>query len=208
MTKVIRGLIGCLCMGMINVSCSSQNISKIAADTIVRDIPKPYQSEHYQQITHAWEQQLDLPVIENGYNGLQIRIWNGIGYNGKLIILTTEDSIWHSKLYEFSYGRNGHDDSISITKFSSVQDIQKPLSESFINAIFKLGIMDLPDWHMLPDYDPSMGGGAITFQIADKKHYRIYGYADVKENSEKFFQAKNVVEIKKLIEKELKIELY
>ena len=61
-------------------SCESQVI-KIGnlenSDTISRDIPKAFQNKTTRDKNNSLNNALGLKTLENGFDGLQIRIWRG-----------------------------------------------------------------------------------------------------------------------------------
>ena len=71
----------------------------------------------------------------------------------------------------------------------------------FVKKIFGLGVITLPDFSDIPDYDPATDGMFIDVEIATKEYYRIYTYLQPK--TKKHIKEANALEtILKLIEEE------
>jgi hypothetical protein len=69
------------------------------SDTISRDIPKGFQNKTTRDKNNTLNNALGLNTLENGFDGLQIRIWRGyiVKDTGQLFILTNKNSKWSAE---------------------------------------------------------------------------------------------------------------
>lgn len=179
-------------------------------DTIERDIPlgKDGKPVIYYQRKDEIERKAGLNTIENGYNQLQIRLWYGYSFNdtSQLVILKNNKSNWIAELYTLKYKYNMSSDSIlSITKEVVKRN---PISgwQSFIESLTKLEILNLPDYHLMPEYYLYTDEGEVTVEIATPQKYRIYHYPSPVLRQDRIWQAKNMKQILILIENEYKFK--
>src|SRR4051812_22871533 len=103
-TKVFLLLL-CLCC---LYSCKEQTpvikLNHNLSDSFSRDIPSYYLNSSFKKRHNELIKSLGLKSLENGFNGLQIRIWRGAPFveETRLIILTQIDSSWTAQLVMFN----------------------------------------------------------------------------------------------------------
>lgn len=171
-----------------------------------KDIPPNKWDTSYFKIKKGIESNLGIGSIENGSKDLQIRIWRGFPHTDfmQLSIFSKRDNNWSAYLYNLVLHYNRDFDSIiAITK----DLVEKPPCsgwDSFADSLFKLDVLYLPDDSKIENYHDnlSMDSETITIEIATENNYRIYSYADVKNSSHKTKNAKKVLQILELIQKE------
>lgn len=171
-------------------------VNKTIPYGFVRDVPG---EDSYQFINEdAFALQLDS--LEAGYDSLQIRIWLGhsLARVRYVVILKYKDQEWKGQMVSFNnfYGKN--DPGKKVRKVS-------PRSGwgTLIDSLYKLGIVTLPNETAVAGYNCNGGtdGVSYDFEIATSKRYRYYRY-DNPEYCKSFWQARNVLQIASLLEKE------
>lgn len=146
--------------------------------------------------THSKEKskQLGLDSLENGFNGLQIRIWYDVVNvsKQKVVVLTYSKGKWNGKVYY-------------LKELSQAKDVMpKSGWVTFANKLLNLKILTLPDGGDLSDCGDGGGDGSTyNVEIATENHYRYYGYWEPQDYQEKCWQAKNMKEILSLLSKDL-----
>jgi hypothetical protein len=170
-------------------------------DTIIRDIPKEYLNKNTRDKNYSLNKALGLNTLENGFDGLQIRIWRGytIKDTGQLFILTNKNSKWSAELIRFNYFF--FEKGASIGK-SSV--FKEPHSGwySFTKNLFQLQVTDLPDYHSIRNYDLPTDGDGLEVEYANGNKYRMYSYGVPDMYMKEIPEAGKVMQILELIESE------
>jgi hypothetical protein len=78
--------------------------------------------------------------------------------------------------------------------------------DSFLNKLFALQITTLPNKDNIPGLEDGWTDGiSYNVELATKKQYRFYGYHLPDKFQYKYWQAKNMVDILKLVETEFGI---
>lgn len=180
-----------------------------SAKTFEREIPLSSNGrpDIFYTSTKANQLQLELDSLENGFDGLQIRIWYDVAYinKQKVVIISYSKAHWTASVYKMV--------PIWETKdryhFSKKPNNVTPKSgwTNFSNELLNLQILTLPNGN--DDQNCGAGGGdgsTYNVEIATKKHYRYYGYWEPEEYRDKCQQAKNMSDILRLLKKELGIE--
>jgi hypothetical protein len=170
-------------------------------EAITRDIPQSEQNKSTRDRNYKLMNALALKTLENGFDGLQIRIWRGYPNKdtGQLFILTNKNSTWSAELIRFNYFF--FEKGASIGKRSAFRD---PASgwNSFTRKLFKLDITTLPDFHSLPGYDLPTHSDGVEVEYANGNSYRMYTYAVPDMYMHDIPEAGKVVQILELIERE------
>ena len=176
----------------------------------IREIPtfgdgKP---DLFYRLSQQKAKQLKLENLENGYDSLQIRIWYDyslVTYRSLLIIKQT-NSVWSAKAYRMSVDWNA---SKLTEKVAEKQEkILEPKHgwDNFIKQLFALQITTLPNMRDIPGLrDGWTDGVTYNVEVATKEQYRFYGYHLPEKFQDKYWQAKNMVDILKLVQEELEI---
>lgn len=151
--------------------------------------------------------EIGLSSIENGYNGLQIRIWlnHWLAINRHLIILKYMDSVWSGEVVTLTYAYNDSLQEHYIAKKEFKNITPKNGWDRFIELLAKQKILDLPNMNRLPGYDAGDDGIDYVFEIAAPNKYRMYHYWEPSSFKDKFWQAENVLNIGNLLNEELSI---
>jgi len=190
-------------------SCHAQNRPASAKSTLwidpitlfTKEIPAYTDSTviYSYKIKQQDEKKLGLDKLELGFDSLQIRIWHGHSLMTPqyLHVIKRTSEKWEAFQYKIDY----KDDSstVKVTPLS-------PNSgwDNFIQKLLNLKVTTLPNMtdipHLVDDWED---GTYCNIEIATKKAYRFYCYHQASEFSNQFWQAKNVVEILKLISQEL-----
>jgi hypothetical protein len=198
-------------------TCSSQNTNdnkedfkQIVKDSIIKDIPmnsigKP---EFMYQYIRIWEKDNNLPNIENGVDSLEVRFWyhSFVGDTLQLIRIVHDLDKWIAKDYNFwidtaVYWKNTASKEAYRSKI--IELLPKGGWNNFIPKVFSLGLKTLPTDSRIKNYKCDRPINFIHFEVATKNSYRLYSYCEPLANSKNIKEAKNVIDILELVEKEL-----
>jgi hypothetical protein len=152
-----------------------------------------------------------IDSIGNGYDSIQIRVWQVQGLFGhrQLYAFKNDGKRWTGYFYElmidsnFGNGRGSREFlrgpiPFDLTKFKKLNP--KIGWQQFIDSLIILKILDLPDFTKdLGMQTIHSDTSPIIIEIATKHNYRYYTYFDVDFFSDKFWQAKNMFKILMLI---------
>jgi hypothetical protein len=176
-----------------------------AGDTLVKDIPAQMKDGSIITSKHAVEQKLGIDDLTNGYDSLQIRIYCGYAFKRdvQLIVLKNDTHSWTGVIYGFLLPEDKRKDSAMAGETQVKQVTPGSGWNRFVQQLFDLDILTLPDYSAIPGYESVTDGDAVTIEIAGKNHYRIYRYPEPLSAQEKISQAKKVEQIFDLLEKEL-----
>lgn len=188
--------------------CSAQTNNDSTGFT--REIPtfsggKP---DLFYRLSQQKAKQLKLDSLENGYDSLQIRIWYDyslVTYRSLLIIKQT-NSVWSAKGYTMSVDWNWEKLTEKVTKKQEKTLNPKHGWDNFVKQLFALQITTLPNMKDIPGLkDGWTDGVTYNVEVATNKQYRFYGYHLPDKFQDKYWQAKNMVDILELIEVEFEI---
>jgi hypothetical protein len=188
-----------------NGGVSNNKYQSNAGDTLVKDIPEHMKVESVVTSKHAVEQKLGIVDLTNGYDSLQIRIYCGYAFKRdvQLIVLKNDTHSWTGVIYGFLLPEDKRKDSAMAGETQVKQVTPGSGWNRFVQQLFDLDILSLPDYSAIPGYETGTDGDAVTIEIASKNHYRIYRYPEPLSAQEKISQAKRVEQIFDLLEKEL-----
>jgi hypothetical protein len=166
-------------------------------------MPSIAQDSSMQKIRKQVLQLANLQDLQNGFNELQIRVW--LAYSGiveNVLIFAKINNRWEgsSNRLEFSY------DSVT-NQLVSIKRESKLISpksgwQVFTDSLLSFGVADLPDMTDIPGYGIERDGSWITIEYANCKVYRLYSYQTPWALQDKFTQAKKIVDISNLIERQ------
>jgi hypothetical protein len=185
--------------------CSGQ--TKGDTSKFKRDVPKEKEGfpENLTRIydTRQKVKKMKLDNLENGYDSLQIRIWYDyeLKIEKNMLIIKCQNGVWSAISYIYE------DRGDTIAKFRKEHLSPKAGWNSFINELYALKIATLPDMHQIPGMEGGLDGITYNIEYATKYQYRYYGYWGPAEFQDKYWQAKNMVKILNLIEKEFGIKM-
>ncbi len=187
-----------------------------------KEIPKNGDTSIFYKLIQKKARLLSLDSLQNGYDSLEIRIWTNSSepVYSNLIVIKKANSIWTATNYIMSdWERPNTNDSIKIMRIKKLDPIDntdtveiikiknlKPIGswDKFLSKLFALKIMTLPNMNDIPGLvDTWSDEFTYSIELATKNEYRFYNYHCPHNFQDKFWQAKNMVEIKKLIREEL-----
>ncbi len=142
-----------------------------------------------------------LMNYKSGYDSIAIRIWYQYETDEKdLIEIRRHCEGWTGEFIKIiSYAENGK----VYNKIGKKRNLYpKSGWDLFTKKIFELGVITLPDFSDIPDYDPATDGTYIDVEIATKEYYRIYTYLQPRTKKRYIKEANALETILKLIEEE------
>jgi hypothetical protein len=190
------------CKGKHNYQDDLYQFNHPTDTTFKKEIPTTgysYKSDKYK------EKQLGLESLESGFETLQIRLWVDYAlYKGKeLYIIKNKNSKWTAEVYKMMTERSVEgEDSIVSKEIKNVTP--KSGWDSLLTNLVNLKIVTLPNMDNIPGVVDMIDDGVdFNIEIASKYQYRFYGYHVPEQFQDKFWQAKNMAQIVKLIREEL-----
>jgi len=142
-----------------------------------------------------------LRNYKSGYDSIAIRIWYDYATDEKDIIEVRKHCEgWTGDFIKIiNYLENGK-------VYNKIEEKRKLYPKSgwdpFTQKIIRLGIVTLPDFGDIPNYDPAMDGNSIHVEVATKEYYRVYSYLQPKTKKAEIKEANALETILKIIEKE------
>ncbi|MGI6292207.1 MAG: hypothetical protein ACOXZH_07285 [Bacteroidales bacterium] len=124
----------------------------------------------------------------------------------KLLIIKRTNATWTATAYTLTVDW----DASNLTEKVKTQKAEtlnpKNGWDSFLNKLFALQIMTLPNMDNISGLEDGWTDGiSYNVEVATKKQYRFYGYHLPDKFQDKYWQAKNMVDILKLVETEFGI---
>ncbi|MCO4294069.1 hypothetical protein NF867_14475 [Solitalea sp. MAHUQ-68] len=175
-----------------------------------KEIPtwKNGEEDLFYKLTQQKVKQLKIDSLQSGYDSLQIRIWYDYSLMTlrKLLVIKRTNNTWTATSYTMTVDWNASD-LTEIVKAKKIE-ILNPKNgwSSFLNKLFFLQITTLPNMDNIPGLQDGWTDGiSYNVEVATKKQYRFYGYHLPDKFQDKYWQAKNMVKILKLVEIELGI---
>lgn len=180
-------------------------------DTVVKDIPEIYKDKDVKSFISKEQELLGIDSIENGYQDLQIRIWVSSGLRStdttQLFIFKKHNSNITGELYFYTMSVTIDSEPFNINK-NIIKIHPKSGWAVFMDSLQNSGIYTLPDDSKLKGYVFSADGYGIRVEIATKNTYRIYSYADYDNNIDAFVEARKILQLLKLLQKEFSIKVF
>lgn len=166
------------------------------------------------------EKFLGLESMYKGFDSIQIRIEYGCALEGgRTVILTLTAAKWKSEILESEYNyansvvqKRGECWIDSISSMTKKITVVTPKADwqVFLARIFALEVFSLPTLENISGFSPLDGdivdGCGVTIQVATKKIYRIYRYNNPDVFSKKYPEAKKIVDLVRLLNKEFDIK--
>jgi hypothetical protein len=177
-------------------------------DGIIRDIPKERKSEHEQLLKNKAERSLGLQGLQNGADGLEIRIWEAEGptYMGRLFLLRNDGRSWRGEYYYYrdSFSHAGSKGSPSSYEGATAIEMQMLAQTNgewtrFTGKLFELQIDRLRDYSRIPGFFLGTDEGGILVEIAQGKFYKVYQIPTPSDRQE-IKDARQATKILKLID--------
>lgn len=160
----------------------------------------------FYKLAKAKEKQLGLDSLENGFNNLQVRIWYHFSLvkHRKLIVITNRDTNWNAVLSNLQVDWDGRTETILTKELKQLSP--KSGWAVFSRKLLALDIVTLPDQDDIKDYFGGKDGRTYNVEVSTKNQYRFYGYWEPQEYQDKFWQARKMTDILKLIEMEFGVK--
>lgn len=149
------------------------------------------------------EKLLRLSSLKKGFDSIQIRIsWGcAIQANSYLVILKNQNKKWSAEICSLKSIFN--EEKGEVDSISNLIKIKTPKSgwKNFINVLIELKIFTLEDNNSIPGFYYAMptDGCGVAIEIATKKIYRFYNYDNPGDYADRYWQAKNILAILKLV---------
>jgi hypothetical protein len=183
-------------------------------DTFLFDLPPAdnYFDSLYLSILPLHERWLNLQSLQKGSDSIEIRIWYRCwaSCGPRLVRLFHNRQKWQAEISNLTTYKGSEEEPADYIDSMS-RDIQykNPKSGwvSFIDSLFSLKILTLPDDEEIPNFEPtgSTDGNWVELEISTKNAYRYYSYANHDFPIHEYWQTKNEAQILKLISKEFNI---
>ena len=203
--KIMRHFSIILIIFILLNSCSRQASTEPTALEKERALWTKNESDIFYQSTQQQVNRLKIDTLQNGYNSLQIRIWYDYSIYPlrQLFIIKRTDNNWTAIFYSMTV----KEDTIYSSEKWEIDKVKnldpKNGWDNFIKKLSALQIVTLPNMHSIPELNNSWDDGVeYSVEIAIKNKYRFYSYHFPDKFQDKYWQAKNMVDILKLIESE------
>ncbi len=189
--------------------CFAQNTAVI--DKFRKEIPtwKDGDTDLFYNLSQQKAAQLKLDVLQNGYDSLQIRIWYNYPFTTlrKLFIIKRANSVWSATSYRMSVDWNPTNLTDSVMSKRKKTVSPKSGWADFVHKLLTLQIIQLPNMRDIPGLEDWWSDGEnYNVEVSTKQLYRFYGYHLPEKFQDKYWQAKNMAEILKLVETEFSVE--
>jgi hypothetical protein len=208
----ISGLGCCFFLIMLCAGCKSQNSESIkeehTAASFKKNMAKHFHDSSLQKLKRDIEGKLGLESIENGSEGVEIRIWRGYGAlvnKEDLLAIRNTDSGWRSVYFTYKFAINDTADATSIDHIQATKKTPVSGWTKLWQNIVNLGVLELPSYELLKNYSISTDADGATIEYADRNNYRIFVYPDP-YNNKKIPEANKITELLLLLEKEFEIQ--
>ena len=175
-----------------------------------KEIPtwKNGEPDLFYKLTQQKVKQLTLDTLQSGFDSLQVRIWYDYSLVNlrKLLIIKRTNSVWTATTYTMTVDWDASN-STETVKTKKIETLNpKNGWDNFLKKLFILKIATLPNMDDIPELDDGWTDGiSYNVELATKKQYRFFGYHLPDKFQDKYWQAKNMVDILKLIETEFGI---
>ena len=197
------------------LSCQSQeiywknNIPYNSDTAAVREISRIDRREDVIRYRNLRNCALGLESIEQGYDGLQIRIWadHGIKNNDTtemLLIRSNRKGDFSAVSYRFAGSDPGEFMNVS-GRFISLAP--KSGWVSFLKRPFFRRLFTIPDGNSLENYSLNTNPFGYQVEVAFHNNYRLYDYYDISDNIHTIPEAKEFVGILKMLDEEFSCTL-
>lgn len=149
-----------------------------------------------------------LDSLQTGFKDLQIRIWlhDWLAIKKNMVILSRTDRKWTGELITMTYEYNVSQQEHRMANKTSRQIVPKSGWNYLFKQLMELKTMTIDDMEDLPNYQVGDDGVDYVFEIASKNQYRMFHYWSPALYTDKFWQAKNIVSIVKLLQNEFALD--
>jgi hypothetical protein len=136
----------------------------------------------YYRTAKKWERELQLPDIENGYEGFQMRLWYYPEFllRKKLMIVKHSAGDWSAKAFRLTIDR---DNGTGIVAVDSVLALTpKSGWRSFQNKLAELMIRQLPNYNYVQGDELVDDGITYFTEVANQKSYWLSWFSNPQQN--------------------------
>jgi hypothetical protein len=156
-----------------------------------------------------------IDSIVYSFDSIQIKFWylQGLHPSRNLFIVQNKNSKWAGFYYElepeYKYVNGDSTREYLLGPMPmNVRKIKRVMPKNgwkkFIDSLFKLNIMTLPDMSQIPKMEITWTDSqSLIVEICTKDHFRFFHYAEPHRFEEKFWQADNMSRIQNLFYSEL-----
>lgn len=176
-------------------------------DSISRDIPLDKQGFPIKSylFKNKIVNQVNLELLENGFDSLQIRIWHSSPYIDSVYLLVVKNinGEWFASIsnYKIIFDKNRNIIDTIIGRSTKVTP--KSGWQFFLDRIFKLKITELPDINAVIESLAIMDDGGVAVEVSTRLRYRFYHYLTSTLCDERIIQAREMESIMQLVKSEL-----
>ena len=164
------------CIGGCNCK---EDTAKQLPQKVIKDLPKNEENEKFglYKLTRKRTLEAGLPLIDDGFDSLFIRVWQTSDTTIFAIDVKFEKNHWSSALHKIEMSIV--DNEIVYGNLRSVFAGPKSGWPNFSKKLINSGILDLPSDIKLKDYHNTTASDAsfVTIEVATKNRYRIYSYS-------------------------------
>lgn len=149
-----------------------------------------------------------LDTLQAGFKDLQIRIWlhDWLAIKKNMVILSRTNRKWSGELITMTYEYNVPQQEHRMASKTSRQIVPKSGWNYLFKQLLELKIMTIDDMEDLPNYRVGDDGVDYVFEIAGKDEYRMFHYWSPALYMDKFWQARNIVSVAKLLQNEFALD--
>jgi len=157
---------------------------------------------YFYPVIADYAKKANLKSLTKGFDSIAYRIWY-MPVNGKynIIELYYSDENWKGDQISLKGLFTEQDSTITLTKAVHALNPKSGWGD-LIENLEKLDIKTLPDESEIKNYDSPTDGISIVIEYATKYTYRIYSYNNPFYNENEIKEAKSVMEILNLLERE------
>ncbi len=173
---------------------------------IIKIIPKNKNGASYYpyKMVQKDAKRIGLISLDKGYDSLFIRLWYVYRATMQVTDLKKSDGKWSAGFHTMKFGVI--EDRLDVIETNSTYISPKSDWNIFMNKLFSLNLLELPDDSELPDYKSLVNDAAfVIVEVATKERYKIYSYGEISDHLE-FPQVVKMENIMKLIEEEFGIK--
>ena len=181
--------------------------SSFLEDTLIKKLPKDKNGNiaNFYFLKDKAEHRAGFNTLEKGFDSLCIRIWYGYTFSDteQVVEIKCTKSLWTATLSNLFFFYAPNSDSIISIKKSFISNTPKSGWKFFIDSLYALDILNLPNYEGIPNYNVPSDASAVNVQIATKNNYQLYQFASPIVNIKRIEDALKMEKIMDLIEEEL-----
>lgn len=190
------------------ISCTGQTNS--GPSRFIKEIPSHSNGEPtlFYKLTQQKVKQLKLDELQSGYDSLQIRIWYDYSMFDirKLLVIKRTNAKWTATTYLMKVDWNSSDLTETVKRKQLKNLSPKSGWDNCIDKLYALQIMSLPNMDNIPGLEDNWTDcNSYNVEVATSVQYRFYSYHLPVKFQSNYWQAKNMVEILRLVETEFGI---